>query len=79
MIYPDALTSTMTSRLSNSFMIGMIIGMLGFGVVADQLGRKTGAVTTTFLLVLGIALSTAASGTSPTGLLWMLVVARGVG
>ena len=76
-IYPAALTTTMYSRLSNAFLVGMIIGMLGFGVVADQLGRKTGAVATTCLLVLGIALSTA-NGTNHTGLLWMLVIARGV-
>lgn len=56
----------------------MIIGMLFFGVVVDQLGRKTGAVATTVLLVLGIVLSTAASGTSPTGMFWMLIVARGI-
>ena len=68
----------MASRLSNAFLIGMIIGMIGFGVVVDQLGRKTGAVATTIILILGIALSTGASGKSATGLMWMLVVARGV-
>ncbi|KAI6780958.1 putative metabolite transport protein GIT1 [Emericellopsis cladophorae] len=77
-LYPDALTSDMSSRLSNSFLIGMIIGMLFFGVIVDQLGRKTGAIATTVLLVLGIALSAAANGTSPQGLIWMLVVARGI-
>lgn len=77
-IYPDALTSSMYSRLSNAFLVGMIVGMLFFGIIADQIGRKTGAVATTLLLVLGIALSTAANGTSETGLLWMLVIARGV-
>lgn len=56
----------------------MIIGMLGFGVIADQLGRKTGAVATTLLLVLGIVLSTAASGTSIRGMFWMLIIARGI-
>ncbi|KAG9791630.1 Glycerophosphoinositol permease 1 [Exophiala dermatitidis] len=77
-LYPEALTSEMKSRLSNAFLIGMIIGMLGFGFVADQLGRKTGAVATTILLVFGIALSTAANGANNTGLMWMLVIARGV-
>lgn len=77
-LYPDALTNAIYSRLSNAFLIGMIIGMLFFGVIVDQLGRKTGAVATTILLVLGIAMSTAANGTSPTGLFWMLIVARGV-
>jgi MFS family permease len=77
-LYPNALTSSMYSRLSNAFLIGMIVGMLLFGTVVDQLGRKTGAVATTILLVVGITLSTAANGTSDTGLLWMLVIARGI-
>jgi len=77
-IYPDSLTSTIYTRLSNAFLIGMIVGMIGFGFVADQLGRKTGAVATTLLLVLGIALSASAHGMSDTGLLWMLIIARGV-
>ncbi|KAI1339419.1 metabolite transport protein [Xylariaceae sp. FL0016] len=77
-LYPDALTSTISTRLSNAFLIGMIIGMLFFGVIVDQLGRKTGAVATTVLLVLGIVLSAAASGTDATGMFWMLIVARGI-
>lgn len=77
-LYPDSLTDSIYDRLSHAFLIGMIIGMLFFGVVVDQLGRKTGAVATTTLLVLGIVLSTASSGTSPTGMFWMLIVARGI-
>lgn len=77
-LYPNSLTSSLYTRMSNSFMIGMIIGMLFFGFVVDQLGRKTGAVMTTIILVLGIAMSAAANGTSETGMLWMLIVARGV-
>ena len=77
-LYPDALTTTMTSRLSNAFLIGMIVGMLGFGYVSDRLGRKSGAVLTTMILVVGIAMSAAASGTTDTGLFWMLVVSRGI-
>lgn len=77
-IYPDALTDEIYSRLSNSFLVGMIIGMLFFGVLVDQLGRKTGAVATTILLVIGIAMSAAANGKTATGLIWMLIIARGV-
>ncbi|KAH8649822.1 major facilitator superfamily domain-containing protein [Xylariales sp. PMI_506] len=77
-IYPNSLTDSMYTRLSNAFLIGMIIGMLFFGVLADQIGRKAGAVATTGILILGIVLSTAASGTSQTGMLWMLIVARGI-
>ncbi|KAJ4291687.1 hypothetical protein N0V90_009582 [Kalmusia sp. IMI 367209] len=77
-IYPDTLSKSMKARLSNAFLIGMIVGMVGFGVVVDQLGRKTGAIMTTIILLVGIALSTGASGTTPLGLFWMLVVARGI-
>lgn len=77
-LYPDALTSTMWSRLSNAFLIGMILGMVAFGYIADIFGRKTGAVATTIILTMGMILSTAASGTSQTGMLWMLVIARGI-
>jgi MFS family permease len=77
-VYPDTLSADMKARLSNAFLIGMIVGMVGFGVVVDQIGRKTGAVLTTLILLLGIVLSTGASGTSPLGLFWMLVVARGI-
>ncbi|THX98628.1 major facilitator superfamily transporter [Aureobasidium pullulans] len=77
-LYPESLTSSIYTRLSNAFLIGMIVGMLMFGVIADQLGRKTGAVATTVLLVLGIVLSTAAKGTDETGMFWMLIIARGI-
>ncbi|KAM0265690.1 hypothetical protein ACHAQJ_000124 [Trichoderma viride] len=77
-IYPDDLTDSIYSHLINAFLIGPIIGMLFFGVIVDQLGRKTGAVATTILLILGIVMSVAAHGASPKGLLWMLIIARGV-
>ncbi|KAK1596510.1 major facilitator superfamily transporter [Colletotrichum navitas] len=77
-LYPDDLTTSIYQRLSNAFLIGMIIGMILFGVISDQLGRKTGAIATTILLVLGIALSTAANGHTATGMFWMLIIARGI-
>ncbi|ETS82904.1 hypothetical protein PFICI_04780 [Pestalotiopsis fici W106-1] len=77
-LYPEALTTSIYQRLSNAFLIGMIVGMLLFGVVVDQLGRKTGAVATTILLVLGIVLSAAAHGVDATGMFWMLIIARGI-
>lgn len=77
-LYPDALTNTIYQRLSNAFLIGMIVGMLGFGFIVDQMGRKSGAVMTTVILVVGIVLSAAANGTDATGLFWMMIVARGI-
>jgi MFS family permease len=77
-IYPKSLTTAVAARLSNAFMVGMIIGMLSFGYISDKLGRKTGAVLTTTILVLGIALSAGASGLTEDGMFWMLVIARGI-
>ncbi|KAK7525132.1 metabolite transport protein [Phyllosticta citriasiana] len=77
-LYPDTLTNYIYTRLSNAFLIGMIIGMLLFGGIVDHFGRKTGAIATTMLLVLGIALSAGASGHSDSRLFWMLIVARGI-
>lgn len=76
-LYPD-LSTVMYSRLSNAFLIGMIVGMLGFGYISDRLGRKSGAVLTTFILVTGIALSAASSGKDQLGMFWMLVISRGI-
>ena len=76
-LYPD-LSTTMYSRLSNAFIIGMIVGMLGFGYISDRLGRKSGAVLTTLILVVGIALSAASNGKDELGMFWMLVISRGI-
>lgn len=76
-IYPEVSTA-MYSRLSNAFMVGMIFGMLGFGYLSDRLGRKSGAVLTTLILVVGIAMSAGASGKDQLGMFWMLVISRGI-
>lgn len=65
--YPNGMSSTMKSRLANSYLIGEIFGMLFFGVVIDRLGRRTGVLMTTILLVLGVVLATASHGTTQTG------------
>ncbi|KAL1925980.1 hypothetical protein VTP01DRAFT_7176 [Rhizomucor pusillus] len=74
----EIFNSTMSSRLSYSLFVGAIIGQIGFGLIIDRLGRKIGLILTTAFVILGAALSAASSGTTPTGLLWMMVVARGV-
>ncbi|KAK4494763.1 hypothetical protein PRZ48_014119 [Zasmidium cellare] len=77
-LYKDGLSDTMSTRLSNSYLIGEIFGMLFFGFVIDKIGRRTGIVFATLFLVLGIVLATAAHGTTQLGLFWMMVVGRGV-
>ncbi|KAJ5725002.1 uncharacterized protein N7483_006359 [Penicillium malachiteum] len=77
-IYAKSWSTAVASRLSNAFMIGMIIGMLSFGYISDKMGRKTGAVLTTTILVLGVALSAGASGYTEDGMFWMLTISRGI-
>ena len=74
----EIFNSEMSSRLSYALFVGAIIGQLGFGLIIDRVGRKIGLILTTALVILGAAMSAASSGTSPTGLLWMMVVSRGV-
>ncbi|KAL0066317.1 hypothetical protein AAF712_006748 [Marasmius tenuissimus] len=79
-LYPNAATAEMKTRLSNSILIGDVIGMILFGYYIDRWGRKLGVIATTLFLVLGIVLATAAHGADADGkgLLWMMVVARGI-
>ncbi|KAE8443032.1 hypothetical protein EG329_002426 [Mollisiaceae sp. DMI_Dod_QoI] len=77
-LYPDGISSIIKTRLSNSYLIGEIFGMLFFGVVIDRLGRRTGIVFATLFLILGIVLATASHGESQLGLFWMMIVARGI-
>ncbi|KAF7178259.1 hypothetical protein CNMCM7691_006934 [Aspergillus felis] len=77
-LYKDGMSSMIKTRLSNSYLIGEIFGMLFFGVLIDRVGRTTGIVAATVLLVLGIVLAAAAHGTSELGMFWMMIVARGI-
>ncbi|KAJ7195129.1 major facilitator superfamily domain-containing protein [Mycena pura] len=77
-LFPSALTPTLKTRISNSFFIGEIVGMLLFGSIIDRIGRKSGVLMTTLALILGVIISAAAHGGSPEGLLWMLLVGRGL-
>jgi MFS family permease len=61
------MSSTIKARLSNSYLIGEIFGMLFFGVLIDRLGRRTGIIAATLFLVLGVILATAAHGTTQLG------------
>jgi MFS family permease len=76
--YPDGISSTIKTRLSNSYLIGEIFGMLFFGVIIDRLGRRTGIVFATLFLITGIVLAAAAHGKDEQGMFWMMIVARGI-
>ncbi|CAF9918041.1 MAG: hypothetical protein ALECFALPRED_000480 [Alectoria fallacina] len=77
-LYPNGISSTIKTRLSNSYLIGEIFGMLTFGFIIDKLGRRTGIVFATGFLIFGIILATAAHGKSHLGMFWMMIIGRGV-
>lgn len=76
--YPNGISKTIKTRLSNSYLIGEIFGMLFFGVTIDRFGRRTGIVFATCFLIFGIILATASHGRSDLGMFWMMIVARGI-
>lgn len=68
----------MKTRVSQAYFIGVIIGALSFGQFVDRFSRKQGVIGATCILMLGVILSTAASGSTTMGLLWMLAIGRGI-
>lgn len=65
--YKNGISDSIETRLSNSYLIGEIFGMLFFGALIDRVGRRTGVWSATAILVLGIVLATAAHGTTQHG------------
>ena len=61
-LYKQGISDAIKTRLSNSYLIGEIFGMLFFGFLIDKVGRRTGIVFATAFLVLGIIIATAAHG-----------------
>ena len=43
-LYKNGFKDAMATRLSNSYLIGEIFGMLFFGYIIDKIGRRTGVV-----------------------------------
>ncbi|KAL7423678.1 Plasma membrane permease, mediates uptake of glycerophosphoinositol and glycerophosphocholine [Cryptotrichosporon argae] len=71
-------TSAISTRVSNSLLVGEVLGMVIVGITCDLIGRKVAMVGTTVLIVVGAILCTASSGKTPQDLFWMLTVARGM-
>jgi MFS family permease len=79
-LYPKDYTPAVSTRVSNSMLVGAIIGQLFVGLLCDRFGRRIGLVFTALLVVFGATLGTAAHGAhgSATGLFWFLTFARGL-
>ncbi|KAF8588658.1 MFS Git1p-like glycerophosphoinositol permease [Ramaria rubella] len=79
-LYPKEYTSAVSTRVSNSLLVGAVIGQVFVGLICDRIGRKTALVATTLLIIIGATLGTAAHGAhgSVSGLFWFLTFARGI-
>ncbi|KDR85098.1 hypothetical protein GALMADRAFT_233721 [Galerina marginata CBS 339.88] len=79
-LYPKDYTADVSTRVSNSLLVGAIIGQVVVGLICDRIGRKAALVITTALIVVGATLATAAHGAhgSAAGLFWFLTFARGL-
>ncbi|KAL1674582.1 major facilitator superfamily domain-containing protein [Schizophyllum commune] len=79
-LYPKDYAASVKTRVSNSLLVGAVLGQVIVGVICDRLGRKFALVGTTLMIVLGGILGTAAHGAggSVEGLFWFLTVARGI-
>ncbi|KAI8335474.1 major facilitator superfamily domain-containing protein [Chlamydoabsidia padenii] len=75
---PTIFNTTVSSRLSYAMFVGCVVGQLGFGLFVDRIGRKAGLVATTGFVILGATMSALSNGFTPQGLLWMMVIARGI-
>jgi len=78
-VYPTVYnSSTLQSALSTAVLYGVLFGLIGFGFIADIVGRKAGLIMCSSLVILGSVLSVAANGTSTDGMMWMIIVSRAI-
>jgi hypothetical protein len=71
-------TSDRQTRISNSLLVGSVIGILIFGYVSDRLSRKGGMLVTSGLVVVGSLMSALAFQVDDARhMLWFMTIARG--
>ncbi|RDI88779.1 AP-2 complex subunit alpha-2 [Venturia inaequalis] len=72
-------TADTQTRISNSLLVGSVIGILVFGFTADKFSRKGGMLVTSGLVIIGSLLSTLVFQIKgANNMLWFLTVARGM-
>lgn len=71
-------TDDMKTNVSNASLVGTIFGQVVIGMACDYLGRKWSIVTATCFLIVGSIMCAASHGKTTEGLLWMLIISRGV-
>lgn len=69
----------MKTRISNSLIIGAILGVVVLGYTSDMFSRRSGLLLTSSLVVVGTLMSTVALTVYPShDMLWYFVIARGI-
>ncbi|AET37567.1 Git1p Ecym_1332 [Eremothecium cymbalariae DBVPG len=76
--YGDHYNSDVSTRVSNASLVGTIFGQISIGIACDYMGRKWAILVATLLLVIGSVMCSVSTGSTPTGLFWMLTVMRGL-
>ncbi|KAK2590216.1 Plasma membrane permease, mediates uptake of glycerophosphoinositol and glycerophosphocholine [Conoideocrella luteorostrata] len=76
--YPKEYTPEVSTRVSNSLLVGEILGQVIVGLTCDYMGRKTAIILTTLLIVVGGIMATASHGVTIDGMFWMLTISRGI-
>ncbi|KAJ5108267.1 hypothetical protein N7456_004942 [Penicillium angulare] len=72
-------SSDMKTRISNSLLVGAIIGTVVFGYTSDMFSRKGGLLITASIVAIGTLMSTVALSVNPSqNMLWYFVVVRGI-
>ena len=74
----DVYTSAVQTRISNSLLVGSVIGILVFGYTSDRFSRKGGIAITAGLVIIGTLMSALAFQVKGVeNMLWYLTIARG--
>ncbi|KAJ6016631.1 hypothetical protein N7451_000010 [Penicillium sp. IBT 35674x] len=75
----NAFSSVMKTRISNSLIVGAILGVVVLGYTSDMFSRKAGLLVTSSLVAIGTLMSTVALQVNPSQhMLWYFVIARGI-
>lgn len=75
----DGFSSEMKTRISNSLLIGAILGIVVLGYASDMFSRRAGLLFTSSLVAIGTLMSTVALQVNPSqNMLWYFVIVRGI-
>ncbi|CUM57228.1 uncharacterized protein AC631_03883 [Debaryomyces fabryi] len=77
-LHPIAYDAKMKTAISNASLVGTIFGQVAIGFTCDYIGRKWSIVVATVFLILGTIMCAASHGVTTNGMLWMLLISRGV-